>query len=123
MSNREAGHLSSEAMQKVIKRVGKHRGVKGVVLCDSFGLSLQSNLPPNDAENIAAQTGSLIGKVKQVTTEVAEELPTSLRIETTDQDIEIIPDFETEITIVAMLEKQKIEGKKFKHGLKLRREQ
>lgn len=112
--SKESGHLSSEAMQRVIQKLGKHRGVEGVVLCDSSGLSLQSNLSPNIAENIAAQTGSLVGKVRQVTTEIANELPSSMRIETSLQDIEIIPDFETEITIVAMIEKPTIKGTKLK---------
>ncbi|MFW9929001.1 MAG: roadblock/LC7 domain-containing protein [Candidatus Thorarchaeota archaeon] len=101
----EPGSISHTAIKKVLERVGKHTGVVGAVLCDSTGLPLQSTLPPDDAEAISAQCGSLVGKVKSVTEEITGESPKSIRIETTNGDIEIIPDYATEITIVALIQR------------------
>ena len=98
--------VRADAIKRVLERVGKHHGVVGAVLCDLQGLSLQSTLPPEDAEAISAQCGSLVGRVKTVTEEITGEIPQSIRIETTNGDIEIIPDYNTEITIVALIQRQ-----------------
>ena len=49
-----AGYLSHQALEKVIESVGKHKGVYGAVLTDTDGLPLQSSLPPEDTERVAA---------------------------------------------------------------------
>ena len=100
------GAISRQAIKKVLDRVGKHKGVVGTVLCDSFGLSLLSSMSPDDAEAISAQVGSLVGKIKLATQEITGELSRSIRIETTNGDIEVIPDYETEITIVALVHRK-----------------
>ena len=102
----DGGSISHAAIKKVLERVGSHTGVVGSVLCDLQGLPLQSTLPPDDAESIRAQCGSLVGKVKTVTEEITGEIPRSIRIETTNGDIEIIPDYSTEITIVALIKRK-----------------
>ena len=99
-----SGYISQQAIKKVIERVGKHKGVYGTVICDSYGLPLQSDINPDEAESIAAHVGSLVGTIKRVTCEIVPDaLPSSIRIETTDGNIEIIPDYNTEITIVAFV--------------------
>ncbi|MHA2295354.1 MAG: roadblock/LC7 domain-containing protein [Candidatus Hodarchaeales archaeon] len=101
------GYISQQAIKAVISKVGKHRGVYGTVVCDSYGLPLQSDLDPDTAESIAAHVGSLVGVIKKVTGEIVTgTLPSSIRIETTNGNIEIIPDFNTEITIVAMVKEE-----------------
>ena len=104
--NDAANNITHAAIKKVLERVGKHQGVIGSVLCDMQGLPLQSTVAPDDAEAISAYCGSLVGKVGHVTEEITGELPKSIRIETTIGDIEIIPDYTTEITIVALIQRK-----------------
>lgn len=106
MSN-PASNISHSAIKKVLERVGKHQGVVGSVLCDLQGLPLQSTLPPDDAEAISAQCGSLVGKIRHVTEQITGEEPKSIRIETSNGDVELIPDFASEITIVALIQRKK----------------
>ena len=98
--------ISRQAIKKVLDRVGKHQGVVGTVLCDSSGLPLLSSMSPDDAEAISAQVGSLVGKIMKATQEITGEMSRSIRIETTNGDIEIIPDYTTEITIVALVQRK-----------------
>lgn len=98
--------ISRKAIKKVLDRVGKHQGVVGTVLCDSSGLPLLSSMSPDDAEAISAQVGSLVGKIMKATQEITGETSRSIRIETTNGDIEIIPDYTTEITIVALVQRK-----------------
>ena len=104
--NDAANNITPAAIKKVLERVGKHQGVIGSVLCDMQGLPLQSTVAPDDAEAISAYCGSLVGKVGHVTEEITGELPKSIRIVTTYGDIEIIQDYTTEITIVALIQRK-----------------
>ena len=81
MESERSGYISNEAMKKVIESVGKHKGVWGAVLCDTDGLPLQSSLPSDDTEKVAAHVGSLMGKVKSITKEIAKESARSVRLE------------------------------------------
>ncbi len=101
----EAGYLSQQALEKVISSVGKHKGVIGAVLCDTDGLPLQSSLSPEDTENVAAQVASLVGKVRYITKEISHELARSIRLELEVGDVEIIPDYNAEIIIVALVKR------------------
>ena len=101
-----SNEINRQAIKKVLERVGRHEGVVGTVLCDMYGLSLQSTMSPDDSEAISAQVGSLIGKIKSVTQEITGELPRTIRIETTNGDVEIIPDFATEINIIALIQRR-----------------
>lgn len=98
--------ISRQAIKKVLERVGRHEGVVGTILCDMYGLPLQSTMGPDDSEAISAQVGSLIGKIKSVAQNITGELPKTIRIETTNGDIEIIPDFQTEINIIALIQRK-----------------
>ncbi len=106
MSGR-AGYITQEAMKKVIETVGRHKGVYGAVICALDGLPLQSNLDVDTAEEISAQMASFVGKLRQVCREVANEEVMSVRLEFERGDVEVIPDFETEITIIALVKKQR----------------
>ena len=97
--------INRHAIKKVLERVGRHEGVVGTVLCDMFGLPLQSTMAPDDSEAISAQVGSLVGKIKSVTQDITGELPRTIRIETTNGDVEIIPDFQTSMNIVALIQR------------------
>lgn len=101
-----SGTISRQAIRKVLDRIKKHEGVVGTVLCDMEGLPLQSSMSPDDSEAISAQVGSLLGKIKNVTKEITGDMPRTIRIETTNGDVEIIPDYNTEITIVALVQRR-----------------
>ncbi len=106
MSQQGAGYLSQQALEKVIESVGKHKGVYGAVLCDTDGLPLQSSLPSEDTENVAANVASLVGKVKYISKEISKEVARSIRLELEVGDVEIIPDFDSEIIIVALVKRE-----------------
>lgn len=98
--------ISRQAIKKVMERVGKHSNVVGTVLCDMYGLPLESSMPPEDGEAIAANIASLVGKIKSVSQEITGDQPKSIRIETSAGVIEVIPDYEAEITVVALIQQR-----------------
>lgn len=106
MSQHEAGYLSQQALEKVIQSVGKHKGVYGAVLCDTDGLPLQSSLPPEETEKVSAHVASLVGKVRIISKEISQEIARSIRLELQVGDVEIIPDFDSEIIIVALVKRE-----------------
>ena len=106
-----SSYISQEVMKKIIAQIGAHRGVEGTVLVDADGLPLQSSLNSEDAEKIAAQVASFIGKVYIVAEEIAKEKPKAVRIEMSESDVEIIPDMESGITICALVTKGAFDSK------------
>ena len=104
--SQHSGYLSQQALEKVIESVGKHKGVYGAVLSDTDGLPLQSSLPGEDTERVAAQVASLVGKVKHISQEIAQEAARSVRLELEVGDVEIIPDYDSEIIIIALVKRE-----------------
>jgi len=102
----EAGYLSQQALEKVIESVGKHKGVYGAVLSDTDGLPLQSSLPEEDTERVAAHVASLVGKVRNISREISQEEARSVRLELEVGDVEIIPDYNSEIIIIALVKRE-----------------
>ena len=101
----EAGYLSQQALERVISSVGKHKGVYGAVLSDTDGLPLQSSLPPEDTEKVAAQVASLVGRIRYISREISQETARSIRLELEAGDVEIIPDYDSEIIIIALVKR------------------
>ena len=101
-----AGYLSHQALEKVIESVGKHKGVYGAVLSDTDGLPLQSSLPGEDTERVSAHVASLVGKVKNISKEISQEIARSIRLELEVGDVEIIPDYDSEIIIIALVKRE-----------------
>ncbi len=97
--------LSQQALERIIANVGRYKGVTGAVICDEQGLPLQSNLPVQVAEELSAQIASLVGKIYHVSREIANDVPHSIRLEMKNTNLEIIPDVENGIIIIAQLEK------------------
>ena len=104
--SQSSGYLSQQALEKVIESVGKHKGVYGAVLSDTDGLPLQSSLPSEDTERVAAHVASLVGKVKYISEEISQEAARSVRLELEVGDVEIIPDYDSEIIIIALVKRE-----------------
>lgn len=98
--------LSQQVLERIIANVGRYKGVTGAVVCDEQGLPLQSNLPVHVAEELSAQVASLVGKIHHVAQEIANDVPHSIRLELKNVNLEIIPDVENGIIIIAQLEKR-----------------
>jgi predicted regulator of Ras-like GTPase activity (Roadblock/LC7/MglB family) len=104
--SQSSGYLSHQALEKVIESVGKHKGVYGAVLSDTDGLPLQSSLPSEDTERVAAHVASLVGKVRYISEEISQEAARSVRLELEVGDVEIIPDYDSEIIIIALVKRE-----------------
>lgn len=102
-----SGTISQQAMKKIVDQVGAHKGVTGALISDSDGLPLYSsdNIIPDSVEAISASIASLVGKVRKVCMEVADEDATSIRVEMEKGDVEIIPDYKSGVTIIALIQR------------------
>ncbi|MHA2279068.1 MAG: roadblock/LC7 domain-containing protein, partial [Candidatus Kariarchaeaceae archaeon] len=62
--------------------------------------------PEEDTERVAAHVASLVGKVKYISKEISQEAARSVRLELEVGDVEIIPDYDSEIIIVALVKRE-----------------
>ncbi|MCK4687968.1 MAG: roadblock/LC7 domain-containing protein [Candidatus Lokiarchaeota archaeon] len=69
-------------MKAIIRRFEEREGVRGVIICDSSGLPIDSNLDIEISEEVAAYVTSLIGKGKQVVEALKEGTLKFIRLET-----------------------------------------
>jgi len=76
-------------VKEIIKRFEEKEGVRGVIICDSTGLPIKSNLDISISEEISAYTMSLIGKSKQVVDALKEGALNFIRLETSKGEIMI----------------------------------
>ena len=47
-------------VEETIKRIQSHKGVKGVLIMNSEGVPIRSNMTPEDTENYAALVSQVI---------------------------------------------------------------
>jgi predicted regulator of Ras-like GTPase activity (Roadblock/LC7/MglB family) len=76
-------------IKAIIKRFEQREGVRGVIVCDSTGLPIKSNLSIDIAEGVSAYITSLIGKSKQVVDALKEGTLKFIRLETSKGEIMI----------------------------------
>ncbi|MBY9005199.1 MAG: roadblock/LC7 domain-containing protein [Candidatus Lokiarchaeota archaeon] len=76
-------------VKAIIRRFEDKEGVRGVIICDSSGLPIKSNLEIDVTEEISAFVTSLIGKGKQVVTALKEGSLKFIRLETGKGEIMI----------------------------------
>lgn len=76
-------------MKEIIKRFEEKEGVRGVIICDSSGLPIKSNLEVDLSEEIAAYVTALIGKSRQVVDALKEGALNFIRLETSKGEIMI----------------------------------
>lgn len=69
-------------MKSIIRRFEEREGVRGVIICDSSGLPIDSNMDIEISEEVAAYVTSLIGKGKQVVEALKEGTLKFIRLET-----------------------------------------
>jgi len=58
--------INRAEVKAIIRRFEEREGIRGVIICDSSGLPIDSNMEIELSEEIAAYVTSLIGKGKQV---------------------------------------------------------
>ena len=69
-------------MKAIIRRFEEREGIRGVIICDSSGLPIDSNMEIELSEEVAAYVTSLIGKGKQVVEALKEGDLKFIRLET-----------------------------------------
>ncbi|HEC37660.1 hypothetical protein LCGC14_0690680 [marine sediment metagenome] len=74
--------INRQEVKNIIRRFEEREGIRGVIICDSSGLPIDSNLEIQVSEEIAAYVTSLIGKGKQVVEALKEGELSFIRLET-----------------------------------------
>lgn len=74
--------INRSEVKAIIRRFEEREGIRGVIICDSTGLPIDSNLEINITEEVAAYVTSLIGKGKQVVDALKEGSLKFIRLET-----------------------------------------
>ena len=100
-----SGDLSA-SFNRVLTRLSARQGVIGVIICDSEGFTLDSNISPEQSEFISAHVNEIISRVNDVT-KAAERLSigglTAISIELETKELYIVPD-KAGFTIVILRE-------------------
>ncbi len=73
----------------IIRRFEEKEGVRGVIICDTSGLPIKSNLSTEQTEETSAYITSLIGKSKQVVDALKEGALKFIRLETSRGEVMI----------------------------------
>mmetsp|Transcript_14071 Transcript_14071/g.24465 ORF Transcript_14071/g.24465 Transcript_14071/m.24465 type:complete len:99 (-) Transcript_14071:290-586(-) len=91
----------STEVEETLKRIQSHRGVKGVLICNSEGVPIRSNLPAEDEQTYSALVSQLAMKANNVVRNLdeADEL-TFLRIRSKKHEIMIAPDKEFLLIVI-----------------------
>jgi len=87
-------------VKEIIKRFEEKEGVRGVIICDSSGLPIKSNLPIDQTEEPTAYITALIGKSRQCVDPLKERKLKFIRLETSKGEIMIA--LETELILVIL---------------------
>jgi len=74
--------IDRSEVKAIIRRFEEREGIRGVIICDSTGLPIDSNMEINITEEVAAYVTSLIGKGKQVVDALKEGSLKFIRLET-----------------------------------------
>ena len=76
-------------VKDIIRRFESKEGIRGIIICDSSGLPIKSNLDMEMTEEVSAYIASLIGKAKQVVNALKEGSMQFIRLETSKGEIMI----------------------------------
>lgn len=96
--------INTEEIKQIIRRFENKEGVRGVIICDSSGLPIKSNLDYNMSEEVSAYITSLIGKGKRVVSALKEGNLNFIRLETVkgDQTAEIMIALEKNLILIIL---------------------
>ena len=85
----------SMEIEETLRRISSHRGVKGVIICNSEGAPIRSNLPEDEEQTYSALISQLTSKANSVvrTLDEADELPV-FRVRSKKHEIMVAPDKE-----------------------------
>jgi dynein light chain roadblock-type len=91
----------STEVEETLKRLQSHKGVKGVVIMNSDGIPIRSNLPQEETENYATLVSQLALKAAGVvrTLDDSDELA-FLRIRSKKHEIMIAPDKDYVLVVI-----------------------
>ncbi len=81
--------INRAEVKAIIRRFEEREGIRGVIICDSSGLPIDSNVDISVSEEIAAYVTSLIGKSRQVVEALKEGTLNFIRLETSSGEIMI----------------------------------
>ena len=76
-------------VKAIIRRFEEKEGVRGVIICDSTGLPIKSNLPTEQTEEVSAYITALIGKSQQCVKALQEGALKFIRLETSKGEVMI----------------------------------
>lgn len=81
--------IDSKAIKAIIDKFENKEGVRGVIIADSNGLPIKSNMDITKAENVSAYIMSLIGKAESCVEALDEGALNFIRLETARGEVMI----------------------------------
>ena len=82
-------YSSDDIKRKKRRNFEEREGIRGVIICDSSGLPIDSNIDIEVSEEFSAYVTSLIGKAKQLVQSLKEGGLKFIRLETSKGEIMI----------------------------------
>jgi predicted regulator of Ras-like GTPase activity (Roadblock/LC7/MglB family) len=79
--------IDANEIKAIIRRFEEKEGVRGVIICDTSGLPIKSNLAMELTEEVSAYITALIGKSRQVVDALKEGTLKFIRLETSKGEI------------------------------------
>lgn len=92
--------INRQEVKNIIRRFEEREGIRGVIICDSSGLPIDSNVDINLSEEIAAYVTSLIGKSRQVVEALKEGVLNFIRLETSEGEVMVA--LETDLILIIL---------------------
>ena len=93
--------INRAEVKAIIRRFNEREGIRGVIICDSSGLPIDSSVDIEISEEIAAYVTSLIGKGKQVVEALNEGDLRFIRLETS-KTTEIMVALEEQLILIIL---------------------
>jgi len=96
--------INRAEVKAIIRRFEERDGIRGVIICDSSGLPIDSNMKIEISEEVAAYVTSLIGKGKQVVKALNEGVLKFIRLETSvgDESREVMVALEENLILIIL---------------------
>ena len=92
--------INRQEVKNIIRRFEERDGIRGVIICDSSGLPIDSNVDISMSEEIAAYVTSLIGKSRQVVEALKEGELSFIRLETSSGEVMVA--LETDLILIIL---------------------
>ena len=84
--------IDGKSIKAIVKRFSSMEGVRGVIVCDSEGLPIQSDLDTETTEATAAYITSLIGHARNTCAALKEDGLKFVRLETGKGEVMLAPE-------------------------------